>query len=430
VRLYRLSAEQGDTDAQRLLGAMYQFGQGVPLDLAEAAKWYRLAADRGDTECLVKLGAFYFSGTGVKQDYVESAKLFRLAADQGNADAQTLLGLSYQFGSGVEKNEKEAVRLYRLASDQGNADAQNSLGAMYLNGTGVTEDSKEAIRLFRMAADQGNAGGQFSLGALYMNGINLPPSRVIASALFKLAITDPNMAKVVEKSQVELSSSISPKEVKVAENLSREMSKPGNFLKALDSYVKKPLVKERSQSEVASSTDSSISASGKGKNRLELFGVSLKGATRDELRVAFKQNGLKATREEDRYWVDTYAAEGVLEGANEFSAWYVAATGKFAYAEYSFPGFVDTQLVGKVIEMVSTKYGRPTSQRGDYRLGEVIAKWSMGQDMQIVVSRGWPDTTTTLRFIDLPAERQMNTEISSETNRQKVQKAKSQSNAF
>ena len=166
------------------------------------------------------------------------------------------------------------------------------------------------------------------------------------------------------------------------------------------------------------------------QKQLELFGVTLKNATRDQLRQAFKQNGLKVTREDNNYWVDAYNAEGVLDGASKFQAGYVSASGKFAFAQYTFSGFMDTQLVGKVINMVSTKYGRPASQQGNYGLGEVSAKWNMGQDMQVVVSRGWPDTTTFLEFVDLSARRQMNAEIDAEKNAQVTQKAKSQSKAF
>ena len=178
---------------------------------------------------------------------------------------------------------------------------------------------------------------------------------------------------------------------------------------------------------VAFFTQSAIAADQK---QLELFGVALKGATRDQLRQSFKQNGLRVTREDNKYWVDTYNADGVLDGASEFQAGYVSASGKFAYAQYTFSGFMDTQLVGKVINMVSTKYGRPSSQQGNYELGGVTAKWNMGQDMQIVVSRGWPDTTTYLQFIDSPSNRQMNAEIDAEKKAQATQQAKSQSKAF
>lgn len=175
---------------------------------------------------------------------------------------------------------------------------------------------------------------------------------------------------------------------------------------------------------------SALPAAAAEQKALELFGVPLKGATRDQLREAFKQNGLRATREENNYWADTYNAQGVLDGASDFQAGYVAATGKFAYARYTFPGFMNTQLVGKVINMVVTKYGRPSSENGSYGLGEVTAKWNMGQGMQIEVSRGWPDTTTYLSFTDSGAYKQMLAEIDAEKKAQAAQQVKAQSKAF
>jgi hypothetical protein len=172
-----------------------------------------------------------------------------------------------------------------------------------------------------------------------------------------------------------------------------------------------------------------ISAESK-PQQLELFGVSLKGASRDQLRQAFKQNGMRVIREDKKYWVDIYDATGVLEGASQFQVGYVAASDKFAYAQYTFRGFMDTQLVGKVVNMVSTKYGRPSSQNGNYGLGEVSAKWNLGQGMQIEVSRGWPDTTTYLTYKDTSAYNQMQSEIDAEKKAQEQQKAKSQTRAF
>ncbi len=41
--------EQGDAAAQISLGVMYEYGEGVTQDYAEAMKWYRLAAEQGDS---------------------------------------------------------------------------------------------------------------------------------------------------------------------------------------------------------------------------------------------------------------------------------------------------------------------------------------------------------------------------------------------
>ena len=52
-------AVAGSVDAQKLLGAMYASGKGVPNDNMEALKWYRKAADQGDADAQGALGAYY-----------------------------------------------------------------------------------------------------------------------------------------------------------------------------------------------------------------------------------------------------------------------------------------------------------------------------------------------------------------------------------
>jgi len=45
VEALRAKAEQGDVSAQFNLGVMYDDGEGVPQDYAEAIRWYRVAAE-------------------------------------------------------------------------------------------------------------------------------------------------------------------------------------------------------------------------------------------------------------------------------------------------------------------------------------------------------------------------------------------------
>ena len=55
----------------------------------------RQAADQGDAEAQYNLGLMYDNGEGVLQDDAEAVKWYRLAAEQGRADAQLLLGNMY-----------------------------------------------------------------------------------------------------------------------------------------------------------------------------------------------------------------------------------------------------------------------------------------------------------------------------------------------
>jgi len=48
---------------------MYDKGQGVPQDYAEAVTWYRKAAEKGFAEAQYNLGTMCYRGQGVPQDY-------------------------------------------------------------------------------------------------------------------------------------------------------------------------------------------------------------------------------------------------------------------------------------------------------------------------------------------------------------------------
>jgi hypothetical protein len=87
VRLYRLSAEQGDPDAQYNLGQFYLRGElGVPQDYKEAVKWYRKAAEQYDVDAQSNLGFMYNKGQGVPQDYVIAHMWFNLCGSIGVKD--------------------------------------------------------------------------------------------------------------------------------------------------------------------------------------------------------------------------------------------------------------------------------------------------------------------------------------------------------
>ncbi len=72
-------AEQGVSHAQNVLGEIYMYGEGIPKDFDEAAKWFRLAAEQRHRRAQFMLGVLYWSGDGVPQDYDKAVMWFRLA---------------------------------------------------------------------------------------------------------------------------------------------------------------------------------------------------------------------------------------------------------------------------------------------------------------------------------------------------------------
>ena len=81
------AAKQGDADAQFNLGIMYDIGEGVPENNAEAVKWYRKAADQGNAGAQYNLGYMYATGEGVPENYIHAYVWWSMAKTQGSATA-------------------------------------------------------------------------------------------------------------------------------------------------------------------------------------------------------------------------------------------------------------------------------------------------------------------------------------------------------
>ena len=77
------AAEQGFAAAQYNLGVMYDNGQGVRQDDAQAVQWYRKAAEQGIAEAQYNLGVMYDNGQGVRQNYKIAKEWFGKACDNG-----------------------------------------------------------------------------------------------------------------------------------------------------------------------------------------------------------------------------------------------------------------------------------------------------------------------------------------------------------
>lgn len=138
------SAQEGDPQAQFLVGRRLAEGDGVPVNYAEAAKWFHLAAQKGHTEAQENLGVMYANGRGVAQDYAEAVLWYEKAAKSGNPEVQAELGDIYFFGRGGMKDHRRAKQWYEMAAVNGIPRAQFNLGLMYANGQGTSVDYVKA----------------------------------------------------------------------------------------------------------------------------------------------------------------------------------------------------------------------------------------------------------------------------------------------
>ncbi len=116
-------AATGNPTAQATVAKAYRWGEGVPQDNAEAAKWYRKAGEQGVASAQAVLGHLYRTGEGVPQDYAEAFAWDRRAAEQGIVTAQRVVGHAYRVGSGVKQDSVEAYAWFAVAASSSGVDA-------------------------------------------------------------------------------------------------------------------------------------------------------------------------------------------------------------------------------------------------------------------------------------------------------------------
>jgi TPR repeat protein len=67
----------------------------VEQDDKQAVTWFTKAAEQGNADAQDLVGFSYYEGNGVEQDYTQATKWYTKSAQQGNANAQCRLGLCY-----------------------------------------------------------------------------------------------------------------------------------------------------------------------------------------------------------------------------------------------------------------------------------------------------------------------------------------------
>jgi hypothetical protein len=100
LKVWLPKAQEGDAEAQTLVGEIYEKGLGIQPDYQAAAVWYQKAADQNYARAQINLGQLYEKGQGVEKDLVKAMGWYRRAS---GLDAQGL-----QFISSVEIAAREA----------------------------------------------------------------------------------------------------------------------------------------------------------------------------------------------------------------------------------------------------------------------------------------------------------------------------------
>ena len=215
-------AEQGQENAQSLVGTFYQHGLGTKKDMKLAFKWYLRSAERGASDGQNNVGYCYKFGKGVKKNLTTAFEWFKKAAGESNR-ALLNLGLCFRDGEGVEQDFSEAIKIFKLLVDKNDEGGICALVFMYYEGKGVPINYKEAVRLTKLAIKQNHNKSQRNLGNFYEYGDGVKQDNVKALMWYTISLKNgwDESKELIEK----LSEKMSLSDLRKAEKLANEYIK-------------------------------------------------------------------------------------------------------------------------------------------------------------------------------------------------------------
>ena len=154
-------AENGDAEAQLLLGKLYRDGGVLIPDAVNAAYWLGRAARQDVTAAQYALGKLLLAPDAETHDAAAGLQWLERAAQSGHSYAAYPLGKEYLTGTNTEKNVAKALAWFERSAEAGNQFAQYALGKLYLDGTLTPKDVPRGMAYMERAAEQGNAYAQF-----------------------------------------------------------------------------------------------------------------------------------------------------------------------------------------------------------------------------------------------------------------------------
>ena len=242
IEILRQSGEQGNLEAQFQLAKRYQTGIGVPKDAVEAFKWMQKAAQNDKQSSLIGdaiycLAVMYEKGEGVTQDLAQAHNLFIEAAGPTfrQANAAFRVGQMYENGDGVPQNDHTAMKFYcnnvhdpehpeyAVGYHPGNGAIESVLN-LWAQGRGFPDEKDRVENDYRkpdnLIQSWNNwivtAQTEFCVGQIYYQGKLVPQDMVEAAARFQIA-ADQNFDEA-RKELDEVTSKLSGSQKEAAQN--------------------------------------------------------------------------------------------------------------------------------------------------------------------------------------------------------------------
>lgn len=152
----RQQAEKGMAGAQYSLGRMYETGNRLPTDKAQAVRWYKLAAEQGYAAAEYRMALACLYGAGVERDERLGRRWLKRAAEHGHKVAENLWNHYLKTTDDQQASISVAVNWYLERALEGDKEAQLRLGTIYEQGWGIAPSYREARKWYTLAKQQGS----------------------------------------------------------------------------------------------------------------------------------------------------------------------------------------------------------------------------------------------------------------------------------
>lgn len=151
----------------------------------------------------------------------------------------------------------------------------------------------------------------------------------------------------------------------------------------------------------SAATQTKAEPEGVAEGWLQMFGVRLSTATREEMRQAICREGLTVQREDDDFSEDIYDALNWMPGLLQLKFSYAREGQRLARVDYVFMTFADNAHVEDVKLRMEGRFGRAQRTTGREESGPYHAVWRFPDQMEIFLGREWPQRTTYLKFFNV-----------------------------
>jgi TPR repeat protein len=112
IKYYLDAADRGHAGAMNDLAGMFEYGVGVPRNLATALEGYEKAAEFGHAGAMTHMGQLSEEGLEIPQDFANARQWYEKAAALGNAASMNNLADLYRYGRGVAPDLTAAANWY------------------------------------------------------------------------------------------------------------------------------------------------------------------------------------------------------------------------------------------------------------------------------------------------------------------------------